>query len=283
MKKTFFKALVLVLFLLFVHTQALKAQTADGLDEEAVKNPYGGIRATKEVTYVAGKDKLWFTMDDEVFHYYLAEYNANGKMAKKSCYTIGPDRVPFTSDDQLQDYFVYEYDAQGGPTREVHYKVIDGKDAQDYYSLDEHNAAGIKTKVVRYNQKGNVAHYIVYGRGTQGRLTQDVEYKGPGPDGKWFTKDDEIEKYHMRVYDKDGKLIRAMEYHVDYKGPGSDGVWFTEDDVVSSTREFIYGKAPYPTMTLKCTGPGPDGAWFTDDDIMQYYTVRAYTQVINGK
>ncbi|MDD4908080.1 MAG: hypothetical protein PHJ00_03360 [Candidatus Omnitrophica bacterium] len=297
MRNTIFMAVILLSFLLFVPLRALRAQDVYGLNEEEAlaaaakaaqpevvfKHPYGGMRATHEVKYVPGKDNKWFTPDDEVYHYYLAEYYSNGKMSKKSCYTAGFDKLPFTSDDHLQDYFVYEYDRLGGPVKEEHYKVVDGKDVFDFYSLDEHNAAEIKTKVARYNFEGEVLTYVVYGRGADGRLTQDVVYNGRGADGIWFTGDDKIEKYHIREYDKDDRLLRAREYHIDHNGRGADGIWFTGDDVVFAGKELTYGKAPYPTTTLKYLEPGPDGVWFTGDDVLEYYTVRAYTQIIKDK
>ncbi len=235
------------------------------------------LHADKEIKYVAGKDGKMFTPDDEIFHYFLAEYNEKGKMIKRQCFKTGPDKIPFTPDDELQNYVVFEYDAQGGPVKEMFYKISDGKEIQEYYSFYEHDAAGKKIKSIRYNPGGEVIRYIAYTYDRRGRVVKDVEYMEKGADDKWFTKLDTIERYHIREYDKSGRLIRTKEYHVDHQGRGSDGKWFTPDDVVSSTREFIYNKDGQLVKTLKAIGPGPDNKWFDNDDVMQYYTLHYYT------
>jgi len=58
---------------------------------------------------------------------------------------------------------------------------------------------------------------------------RDVNYNGMGPDGQWFTADDNIlsySKYHLQVIKSVYKLS-AQEF---YDDPGPDGQWFTEDD-----------------------------------------------------
>jgi hypothetical protein len=91
--------------------------TTTGIQEvEELSPPLSlNLHSDKEVKYVAGKDSKMFTLDDEIFHYFLAEYNEKGKMIKRQCFKPGPDKIPFTLDDELQNYIVFEYDAQGGP------------------------------------------------------------------------------------------------------------------------------------------------------------------------
>ena len=255
------------------------AGKAMGRAVEGVRGTHG-IFPYREVKFTAGKDGVWFTEDDEVFHYYLADYNNEGKMTKKGCYKAGPDGVVFTSDDILQDYFLYEYDATGGPMKETYYKYVPaGQDTMGYYSLFIHNAAGDKVKLVRYSPQGEIIRYITYEYGLPRKVLRDVEYKGAGPDKAWLTPDDEIEKYHTREYGPDGRLLRAREFHVDLQGKGPDGAWFTPDDGTSSTRVFYYDAEGRPFRTNKYIGAGPDGVWFTDDDILQYYTVRYFRKL----
>ena len=232
--------------------------------------------ANKEVKFTAGKDGKWFTEDDEVYQYYLAEYDKKGKMVKKKCFDPGEDKIPFTKDDQLKEYWVYEYNANSEPVKEIYYKAAGlGKFEEGYYGLYDLNSSGKKVREVRYKNK-EIIRYITYEYGLQGSVVKDVEYTGNGPDGKWFTSDDEIEKYHKREYDSGGRLVRAMEYHVDKEGKGPDNIWFTADDVISSTRVFFYDKSGRAAKVCKYIGSGPDKIWFTDDDVLQYYTLRYF-------
>ncbi|HOW35071.1 MAG TPA: hypothetical protein PL155_01465 [Candidatus Omnitrophota bacterium] len=237
------------------------------------------LHATQEIKYVAGKDGKWFTDDDEIYHYYLATYDDRGKMTKRECLTTQLDYFASNAGDKLQNYIVYKYDAEGGPVKEAGYKKTEsGKDLEEYHAVYEHDALGNKTKTIRYDSKGEIIRYITYQYDPQGRIMQDVEYTAKGTDNQWFTADDEIEKYHKREYDNQGKLIHVTECHAQHQGRGPDGQWFTLDDVVSSTKVYAYNNEGLVAKTLKYLKPGPDHAWFTDDDVLQYYTLRYYAK-----
>jgi hypothetical protein len=238
------------------------------------------IRATKEIKYVAGPDKKWFTKDDEVYHYFTAQYDSEGEMINKKCYSPGKDNTAFSPDDTLQGYFVYDYDPEGGPLKETSYKLTEsGKFEPVYYALYQHTVLGRKAKSVRYNPQGKIIRCIIFEYNPQGKVVKDVEYIGPGPDNKWFIADDEIEKYHKREYDGDGRMVRAMEYLAEGGGKGLDGKWFTPDDVITSARVFSYNKDGQVAQTNKYIAAGADNQWFTDDDVLQYYTLRYYDKV----
>jgi hypothetical protein len=246
--------------------------------QDQYKDSTGG-RPTVEIKYTAGADKKWFTPDDEVFHYFTAEYNEKGWLTKKTCLKPGTSGIPNPLKDAVQDYTTYEY----GPTgRESGESSFSASGSLKYSSEFEYDQEGRKVKEIRHDASGKVIRWIAYEYDKRGNLVKDTEYSSSGPDGQWFTSDDEIEKYHVREY-KSGKLIRMSEYHRDQKGTGPDGKWFTSDDVVSSTKEFLYDNQGRMNKVLKATGPGPDKKWFTKDDVLQYYTVRTFKSPAKGK
>lgn len=232
----------------------------------------------KEVKFVAGKDGKWFTDDDEVYHYFLAEYNNKGQMTERTCYGIGKDKILFSNDDPLKEFLVFEFDAQGRQSKKRSFKVISSsKIVEDYYSVPEFDVQGREVKDVRYRSH-TIIGYLIFEYGPLGKVVKDVEYSGPGPDGVWFGADDEIKKYHRREYRSDGKPLHAMEYLIDQQGRGADNQWFTADDVVSSARVFCYDDAGFVNKVNKYIDKGADGRWFTDDDVLQYYTLRYYVR-----
>ena len=251
MKKIFYFCCIFLS--VFAVSQA--AEPDSDLDQVQANPARQLILPNKEVKYVAGKDGKWFTSSDTVYQYFLAEYDAKGKMTRRQCY----------ENDQLKEYWVYEYDRAGRPLKETFYKVSssDNKSTEAYYALFRCNDRGQKINYTRYAQ-GKVVRRITYEYDQQGRLVRDTEYT------------DRLEKYHRRLYDKDGRIFRMMEYHADHQGPGPDGVWFTADDVVSSTKVFLYNDRGLVTQVNKYIGAGPDNTWFTDDDQLQYYTLRYY-------
>ena len=109
-----------VSFLFFISASSW-AQSSEGeealpLDAGFKKSAPGVLRkelqAYKEVKFVAGPDKQWFTPDDQIYQYYLAEYDDLGRMIKKIGY----------KDDQPQEYWVYKYNVQNRPVEEIYYK-----------------------------------------------------------------------------------------------------------------------------------------------------------------
>ncbi len=240
----------------------------------------------KEVKYVAGADKRWFTYDDKIYHYYTYEYDKTGNKVKMKCYLAGNDGEGFTSDDVLQYYKKFIYGKDGRITKEVYYDATgpDGKwftqdDVEKFYSIYRYDREGRKKKVVKYNVGGKIVQYMSFVYNKNGKVVRDVDYRNPGKDGRWFTADDVIEKYHVFQYYPDGRLKNAREFHREHEGKGKDGKWFTADDVVSSTKEFLYNKEGIHIKDRKYIGAGEDGIWFTSDDVLQYYVLFHYTQV----
>lgn len=233
------------------------------------------IYEEKEIKYVAGADKQWFTADDEVYHYFLTERDKKGRMLKKLCYTTGTDSLIFTPDDALQEYQVYVYNSRQKADGEVVY----GKDSRQKYRVAyEYDARGNKSRDVRYNNAKEIIYYTAYEYDTQGRMVKDVEYAGRGADNKWFSPDDQVEKYHKSEFDGQGKLLRVREYHAQHNGRGEDEAWFSADDAVYATKELLYDDLGRLLKTKKFIGAGPDNQWFSGDDILQYYTVPLENQ-----
>ena len=240
----------------------------------------------KEVKYVAGPDKKWFTYDDKIYHYYTYEYDKEGKKVKMKCYLTGNDGEGFTADDKLQYYKKFIYGEDGKVKKEIYYsdsgkdkKWFSPDDLIGWYSIYEYNEKGQKARVVKYNPQGEIIQYIIFNYDKEGNLVKDVDYRNPGKDGRWFTADDVIEKYHVFQYYPDGRLKNAREFHREHDGEGKDGKWFTSDDVVSSTKELLYNKEGIHIKDRKYIGAGEDGIWFTSDDVLQYYVLFHYTRV----
>ncbi len=292
MIRSFQKAGIAISVLFFLFASGSGEGTAQ--EPEGVKNaaatapgeakPFSrNMRPVREIKFIAGNDKTWFTDDDEIFDYSLAAYNAAGKMVKRSRYFKGVDNTAFTADDRQQDYYLYEYDRDQNPVKESYYKILpEGAPQEAYSSVFEGAPGAQKNKSVRYAQ-GRIISYTIHEYGPNGKVAKVVEYAAPGPDGQWFTADDVIEKYHVRYYDGKGRFVKAVECVLSRQGKGADGRWFTDDDAISSVKVFSYDSRGLINKTYKYTGEGPDGAWFTDDDLMQYYTCRFYRDMNGGE
>lgn len=246
-------------------------------------NAFGSAKPGREFTYIAGPDKLWFSPDDVIMHFFTADYDEQGNITRKSRLKPGQDGIAGTDDDQLQEYHAMEYGGKGRPVRQTIFagpggddEWFTGDDAVKYRAKFELDRKGNKAKEVRYDNAGAVIGYVLFSYDARKRLVKDAEYSASGPDAAWFTPDDVLLKYHLRDYAKDGRLLRAREYHLDHQGKGADNVWFTADDIVSSTKEFVWGPDKKVRKTLKAVGAGPDGEWFSGDEILQYYTLRQY-------
>jgi hypothetical protein len=220
------------------------------------------FKEIREVKYVAGPDKKWFTKDDAVYEYFLLSYDPNGRLARKSGYYVGEDGNLQTADDVLHDYLVYEYDEDGKASRETLY---DGKGAKQYTSVYGYDEAGQKSRMTRFDAREKETGSMNFFFGPAGLLLRDVEYKGS-----------EIEKYHRFEYVRDHKSGKVTEYLGSAGGKGKDGVWFTDDDVVTSAKLSYYNQDGSTDKEKKFIEPGPDRKWFTNDDVLQYYTLFYY-------
>ena len=234
------------------------------VSEEAPSVKTAKIILDKEVKYVAGEDKQWFTDDDAVYEHYQIERDAvTGNPLKSMRYLPGKDKLPFTYDDVLKEFQVFEYGFDGRLIREYLY---DGQSPRKYKRLSstvyEYDQKGRKTRRVCSYPGKKEPRTVVYSYDEAGNQVKAVDSLGKN-----------IEKYHIFEYDSLGKLERVVEYHVDHNGKGADGVWFTADDVVSSAKESFYNPDGTRNEDNKYIGAGPDGEWFTGDDLMQYYVL----------
>lgn len=216
----------------------------------------------KEMRYVSGKDKKWFTQDDEICHYYLKDYDQKGRLFKRSYIKPGKDNIPFTPDDELQDYQIYNYGSQNQIIKEASF---DGRKRKQYTAFYVYDPAGKKIRVTRFDPKGKEIGYISFTYDSRGLVSQDAEYAGAN-----------LEKYHRFSYNNTGRISRAVEYHFEQNGKGPDGEWFTPDDVISSAKEYFYSQDGDECKDKKYISPGADGKWFTPDDEMQYYTYSEF-------
>ncbi len=247
------------------------------------EKPVIAARVNREIKYIPGADKSWLTKDDEVYHYFICQYDSKFRMVKRTCYVAAKDKKPFTEDDQVQEYQIFIYDKTDKLVKEIVSDSI-GQDNQwftaddglKYKAVYEYDHSGNKSKEIRYGPADEITYYVIFEYVPGGLVVKDICYRGKGVDNQWFTQDDQIEKYHRFVYDSEGRLLQAMEYHADQNGAGVDGVWFNSDDFVSSIKEFISDGYGLKKKERKCIGPGMDNVWFTKDDVLQYYTIFEY-------
>jgi hypothetical protein len=260
------------------------SQTVDQKPVSISAPAEAGRRLMKEIKHVRGPESKWFTDNDPIYHYYAYEYDNDGRVSKKITESAGSDGLVSTSDDEIQNWLAFAYDKNGRMTGEIFFKNpgpdtkwFTPDDIRDYDASYEYDAQGRKSRMIRRNPDQETTRVMTFAYAPEGKLIQDVEYTGAGPDKKWLTADDSIEKYHRFEYDEHGHMSRAMEYLLSQNGKGGDGVWFTPDDVISSTKEFFYECDGTRTREKKYIGSGADGVWFTADDILQYYVVYHYS------
>ena len=276
-RSVLFWAILLLPFILAVNPHVSFAQPLEGDTEERLIFQDTGVedllkdvpapkeqspQPVREVKFVAGKDNLWFTADDQIYHYFLNTFDNAGWMSKRSCFKAGPDGIAQSADDELVDYQTFEYSPDAKLLTETSF---DNKGAKQYTAVYDYDLKGRKIRVARVNPENKVIRSVAFYYNPKDQVVKDVEYAGK-----------QIEKYHKFEYDRKGLMIRAMEYHAKEKGTGQDGKWFTADDVVSSAKEFFYNKDGSKSMEKKYIKAGPDGKWFTKDDILQYYTLFHY-------
>jgi hypothetical protein len=244
------------------------------------------LHLSSGVKYVPQKDDICFSQDDDkIYNYYTFEQDSLGRPIKKTCYNLGPNNTQITTDEYIKYYTIYKYDKKGKLINEFSYngKGLDDKwftadDVQIYHTHYEYDSHRNKIKVVRCTKDDNVFDYTTFKNNPRGLIIMDVVYKGKGPDNKWLTADDEIEKYHRFEYDKNDNLSRAMEYSAQYNGKGPDGLWFTADDIIFATKGFLVNQNGSMAGIKKYIAPGPDNKWFTADDVLQYYTTYNTTE-----
>gem|GEM_PF-782686 len=250
--------------------------------DEPMQMPVRVLRH-RETKYVAGTNGLWFTPTDCVYHYFAFRYEKDGFQSHRICLTTGDDKTPFTRDDRVQDYeMAVLTDGVETGSKSFNAAGPDGKwftddDVCRYVETRAFDDQRRKVRALR-TAGDRTIRLITYLHDEAGNNTTDMEYSNAGPDGKWQTDDDVLEKWHRYEYDG-GRLVRSMEFHAEHKGTGPDGKWFTNDDVVSSTKAHVYNNSGRLARELKAIGSGPDGKWFTDDDVLQYYTVMSYMTV----
>lgn len=219
----------------------------------------------KEIKYVAGADKQWFSDDDAVYEHYQIERDPKtGRVLRSFRYLPGEDRIPFTYDDKLKEFQVMEYGFDGqlikeksfnGQSRRKKYELL----STTTYEYDQQGRKSSKTTIYSDRKKNRK---VLYSYDEYGQQVRAEEYSG-----------EELEKYHRFEYSSSGQMIKMLEYHVDHEGKGTDGEWFTADDVASSAKETLYGADGNKAEDHKYISSGPDGEWFTGDDQMQYYVI----------
>jgi hypothetical protein len=232
-----------------------------------------------EVKYVAGMDKKWFTSDDHIYGYYLYEFDARGRPVSKECFRFKPKAFHFTHVKELYEYWKYEYDERGLLSKQIHY-VHPGRDRKWYtrddleldYTRFVFDFNGIKTGAIKSNSRDQEINHIIFKHDAGGRVLEDREYIKKGKDGKCFTPDDELEKYHVYEYVENGAICRVKEFSLKNGGIVSDERLPADDGRVNAVKIYFYNPDGSLREDRKYIGVGPDGQWFTDDDIMQYYT-----------
>jgi hypothetical protein len=109
-----------------------------------------------------------------------------------------------------------------------------------------------------------------------------VIYTGPGPDGVWFTDDDQVGQDYKGAYARwksaPGNNIWDSWYQeITYSGPGADGIWFTADDTVNTCKTHVFGDGTQHWTEERDYSPGYDNTCFTADDQLYQYAVQLNT------
>jgi hypothetical protein len=237
-----------------------------------------------EVKYVAGMDKKWFTQDDHIYGYYLYEFDARGRPVSKECFRFKPKAFHSAHVKELNEYWKYEYDDRGLLSKQRHY-AHPGRDKQWYtgddveidYTRFVFDLNGIKTREIKYNSRDQEISYMIFKHDTGGRVLEDLEYGKKGKDGMWFTRDDELEKYHVYDYVENSAVCRVKEFSLKNGETVPGEKLSTDDGSVNAVKVYFYNPDGSLREDRKYAGAGPDGIWFTDDDILQYYTRYEFT------
>ncbi len=264
-----------------------------------------GIISRYTEFYSGGKDGIWFNDDDDIHQ--LSVYNYAGDTVETYSYSNpGADGVYHTQDDIYFSYKIHLFDKNG---KEVEYiegnsaggdgiwlTNDDGFSALHAYEYDNN----LLTKEILYSDINVISCYYIYNYNKNLKVDTEWKFMGPGPDGKWFTDDDELETETTYIYDKSGNILREAAGHdrygnvsywysysynpenkiierIEYNKEGLDNTWFTDDDVIGSRAIYEYNREGEPTLTVFSNSPGEDGKWFNGDDDIHSYIVQEYT------
>ncbi len=224
-------------------------------------------------------------------------YNADGTLAASDLWTN------FTGVTGYFGHFQYNqsgningYYADGSPLGGGHWVGDPGPDgnwltADD--ALTTYQLYGTN-EVVYYYSDNTISSYYHDTYDSAGNEIKRVCYVSPGPDGVWFTGDDQIPEPNVTnmflgMYN-DTLQPNAASYYIEtfsadkiiplhwswstlkiYDGAGPDHIWFTADDHVMlyARHEFNDPVSTYWfTKEYDYTNAGPDGIWGTADDVL---------------
>lgn len=131
-------------------------------------------------------------------------------------------------------------------------------------------------RVVRYSSEGKVENYREYSDFTaQGEPAKETFYKGSGPDGNWFTEDDEVSTFYINSFNDKGQAVKEESYVGEELQTVRESFFDDEGELIYSTFSYkgslsltIYSRNSEGKMvaSYRYTDAGRDGKWRTADD-----------------
>jgi hypothetical protein len=184
-------------------------------------------RLARRSGYLEGVDSLLMTGDDILDDYIVYEFRPDGKISRETLYS-GKGVEQYTG--------VYAYDADG---QKVSIKKYDPQKKEIGSTNYFHGHAGLIIKDVEY-KGDEIEKYHVFKYDSKHNAGKVMEFLGAeggkGKDGVWFTDDDMITSAKQCFYKPDGSKIKEHKYIK----PGPDKKWFTKDDVMQYYTLFYY-------------------------------------------
>ncbi|MFH0974205.1 MAG: hypothetical protein V1874_00310 [Spirochaetota bacterium] len=256
--------------------------------------------------YSGGKDGTWFTDDDDVD--VMIVYNKAGDVLESLSFNgPGPDGKYFTQDDIYNSYELHFYNDNGN---EVEYVAGDSAGRDGIWLTEDDSFSALHLfeydnnllrREIQYSDTDIVSCYYLLNYDSDSRIEAEWKYKGAGPDGAWFTEDDDLAEETTYQYDDSGNILRetfgqdkygnilywySFAYNAEnkiiekteYTREGYDNKWFTDDDFINSREMFEYNKDGQLALSINSHSPGNDRIWYNSDDNINYYTVLDYTK-----
>ncbi len=168
-----------------------------------------------------------------------------------SALTVEKKIIDGESNNPLTVYASYKRNDERAAGKDGVYITSDD-DVTYYYSIEE-NSQKINLKEIESERTDLTIVYLPF-------------QKGIGLDQKWFTSDDAIDSYRLKVHESGTGVI----YDILYENYGADATWFTDDDVIDSYTKKEVQRLEERTKTYLVSyhSSGNDNQWLTEDDVV---------------
>lgn len=262
----------LTLTLLVTPSRPLRYGTEYTLSFPGILDSSGGavVSTLSFSTYVNEEMESVFFNAGAITRYEKKVKLGNGDTRKTTFILPGTDNTWFTTDDPIDFYTEDRLDATGKTYRTI-------------------QAGSAGTDGIWGNGDDVLDGYADYTWNAEGKhITGIYYYNNKGPDGWWFTADDDMVQYVIFAYDSRGLNTQTITF----TGAGPDETWVTSDDTVALVQTSRYNAAGLKTHKISYSpaggdglagtaddGQGADNRWFTADDIPYETILSSYDAV----